>query len=58
MNVNVTSVWRLIRSTDPLLRASDAGRAILLSSGVAHSCRAFWGLMLPRKLPSKSWRAG
>jgi len=43
MNVNVTSVWRLIRSTDPLLRASDAGRAILLSSGVAHTCRAFWG---------------
>ena len=43
MNVNVTSVWRLIRSTDPLLRASDAGRAILLSSGVAHTCRTFWG---------------
>ncbi len=43
MNVNVTSVWRLIRTTDPLLRQSDAGRAILLSSGVAHSCRAFWG---------------
>ena len=43
MNVNVTSVWRLIRSTDPLLRLSDAGRAILLSSGVAQSCRAFWG---------------
>ncbi|MBN9044421.1 MAG: SDR family NAD(P)-dependent oxidoreductase [Rhizobiales bacterium] len=43
MNVNVTSVWRLIRSTDPLLRLSDAGRAILLSSGAAHSCRAFWG---------------
>jgi NAD(P)-dependent dehydrogenase (short-subunit alcohol dehydrogenase family) len=43
MNVNVTSVWRLIRSTDPLLRLSDAGRAILLSSGAAHSARAFWG---------------
>ncbi len=43
MNVNVTSVWRLIRSTDPLLRLSDAVRAILLSSGAAHSCRAFWG---------------
>ncbi|ENS18539.1 SDR family NAD(P)-dependent oxidoreductase [Brucella abortus] len=43
MNINVTSVWRLIRSVDPLLRASDAGRAIMLSSGVAHSCRAFWG---------------
>lgn len=43
MNVNVTSVWRLIRTTDPLLRASDAGRAILLSSGAAHTARAFWG---------------
>jgi NAD(P)-dependent dehydrogenase (short-subunit alcohol dehydrogenase family) len=42
MNVNVTSVWRLIRSVDPLLRLSDAGRAILLSSGAAHSARAFW----------------
>jgi len=43
MNVNVTSTWRLIRSVDPLLRKSDAGRAILLSSGAAHSARAFWG---------------
>ncbi|GAB1581516.1 SDR family NAD(P)-dependent oxidoreductase [Phyllobacterium phragmitis] len=43
MNVNVNSTWRLIRSVDPLLRQSDAGRAILLSSGVAHSARAFWG---------------
>lgn len=43
MNINVTSTWRLIRSLDPLLRVSDAGRAILLSSGAAHSARAFWG---------------
>jgi NAD(P)-dependent dehydrogenase (short-subunit alcohol dehydrogenase family) len=43
MNINVTSTWRLIRSLDPLLRASDAGRAILMSSGAAHSARAFWG---------------
>jgi NAD(P)-dependent dehydrogenase (short-subunit alcohol dehydrogenase family) len=43
MAVNVTATWRLIRSLDPLLRASDAGRAILLSSGAAHSARAFWG---------------
>ncbi|EKF42920.1 SDR family NAD(P)-dependent oxidoreductase [Nitratireductor indicus] len=43
MTVNVTSTWRLIRAVDPLLRASDAGRAILLSSGAAHSARAFWG---------------
>lgn len=43
MAVNVTANWRLIRSFDPLLRASDAGRAIFLSSGAAHSCRAYWG---------------
>jgi NAD(P)-dependent dehydrogenase (short-subunit alcohol dehydrogenase family) len=43
MNINVTSTWRLIRAVDPLLRASDAGRAIVMSSGAAHSARAFWG---------------
>jgi NAD(P)-dependent dehydrogenase (short-subunit alcohol dehydrogenase family) len=43
MAINVSSVWRLIRTTDPLLKLSDAGRAILLSSGVAHTARAFWG---------------
>ena len=43
MAVNVTANWRLIRSLDPLLRQSDAGRAIFLSSGAAHKCRAFWG---------------
>jgi NAD(P)-dependent dehydrogenase (short-subunit alcohol dehydrogenase family) len=43
MAVNVTGTWRLIRSVDPLLRLSDAGRAIVLSSGAAHSARAFWG---------------
>ncbi|MDQ6435125.1 SDR family NAD(P)-dependent oxidoreductase [Mesorhizobium sp. LHD-90] len=42
MTVNVTATWRLIRSVDPLLRLSDAGRAILLTSGLAHSARAFW----------------
>ena len=43
MAINVTSTWRLIRSLDPLLRLSDAGRAIIMSSGAAHSARAFWG---------------
>ncbi|MCB1382924.1 MAG: SDR family NAD(P)-dependent oxidoreductase [Notoacmeibacter sp.] len=43
MAINVTGTWRLIRSVDPLLRASDAGRAIVISSGAAHSCKAFWG---------------
>ncbi len=43
MTINVTATWRMIRSVDPLLRLSDAGRAILISSGAAHSARAFWG---------------
>lgn len=42
MSVNVTGTWRLIRSVDPLLRLSEAGRAIIVSSGAAHSARAFW----------------
>jgi len=43
MTINVTATWRLIRSVDPLLRLSDAGRAVVMSSAVAHSARAFWG---------------
>lgn len=43
MAVNVTATWRLIRTLEPLLIKSDQGRAILLSSGAAHSCRPFWG---------------
>ncbi|KQV63928.1 SDR family NAD(P)-dependent oxidoreductase [Rhizobium sp. Root1220] len=43
MNINVTATWRLIRSVDPLLARSDAGRAVILSSGAAHKCRPFWG---------------
>jgi NAD(P)-dependent dehydrogenase (short-subunit alcohol dehydrogenase family) len=43
MAVNVTANYRLIRSLDPLLRASDAGRAVFVSSGAAHKCLAYWG---------------
>jgi len=43
MLLNVTATWRLIRSVDPLLRQSDAGRALLLSSGASANPRAFWG---------------
>ena len=40
MAVNVTANWRLIRSLDPLLRRSDAGRAIFVTSGIANTRRA------------------
>ena len=43
MAVNVTANWRLIRSLDPLLRASDAGRAVFVTSGAAHKGTAYWG---------------
>ena len=43
MAINVTANWRLVRSLDPLLRRSDAGRAILMSSGAARHCRPYWG---------------
>lgn len=43
LDVNLTANWRLIRSLDPLLRASDAGRAIFVTSTVGHQARAFWG---------------
>jgi NAD(P)-dependent dehydrogenase (short-subunit alcohol dehydrogenase family) len=41
--VNVTANWRLIRSLDPLLRQSDAGRALFVSSGVVPLAQPFWG---------------
>ena len=44
MAVNVTANWRLIRSLDPLLRQSDAGRALFVTSGAAHKCTAYWGV--------------
>lgn len=43
MAVNVIANWRLIRSMDPLLRASDAGRAIFVTSGVARRVVPYWG---------------
>jgi NAD(P)-dependent dehydrogenase (short-subunit alcohol dehydrogenase family) len=43
LDVNVTANWRLLRSLDPLLRRSEAGRVLFLSSGVARKHIAFWG---------------
>lgn len=40
---NLTSVFRLIRSFEPLLKASDGGRAIFLTSGRAVRPKAYWG---------------
>ncbi len=43
LDVNLTANWRLLRSLDPLLRESDAGRVIMVSSGVAQTHKAYWG---------------
>src|SRR2546422_3202205 len=43
VDVNVTANWRLIRSLDPLLRNSDAGRALFVTSGAASKHTPFWG---------------
>ena len=41
--VNFTGVYRLIRSLEPLLKASTAARVIHLTTSVASEPRAFWG---------------
>ena len=41
--VNVTANWQLIRCMDPLLQRAPAGRAVFLTSSVAHKDRAYWG---------------
>ncbi len=43
MAVNVTANWRLICALDPLLKFSDAGRVVFLTSGRASRARAYWG---------------
>jgi NAD(P)-dependent dehydrogenase (short-subunit alcohol dehydrogenase family) len=43
MGVNLTASYRLIRSLEPLLRVSDAGRSVFVTSGAAARPRAFWG---------------
>jgi NAD(P)-dependent dehydrogenase (short-subunit alcohol dehydrogenase family) len=49
MAVNVTANYRLLRSTDLLLRQADAGRAVFVSSSSAKSARPFWGLYAASK---------
>ena len=43
LDINVTANWRLIRSLDPLLRQSEAGRVLFVSSTLARQVRPFWG---------------
>lgn len=43
ININLNANWRLIRTCDPLLRKSDAGRAIFVTSGASSGHHAYWG---------------
>ena len=53
--LNTTVNYRLIRSFDPLLRRSNAGRAIFVTSGAAKRSFPYWGPYsvgpMPEKLP-------
>jgi NAD(P)-dependent dehydrogenase (short-subunit alcohol dehydrogenase family) len=40
---NITAAYRLIRSLEPLLRASEASRAIFITASAATKPTAFWG---------------
>ncbi len=44
VGVNLTAAWRLIRTCEPPLRASDAGRAVFVTTGRVARPRAYWGL--------------
>ncbi|HEY8195059.1 MAG TPA: SDR family NAD(P)-dependent oxidoreductase [Hyphomicrobium sp.] len=43
IDINLNANWRLIRTLDPLLKRSDAGRAIFVTSGAASGKYAYWG---------------
>ncbi len=43
IDVNLTANWRLIRSLDPLLRRSEAGRAIFTTCAAGREALPYWG---------------
>jgi NAD(P)-dependent dehydrogenase (short-subunit alcohol dehydrogenase family) len=57
----VTANWRLVRTLEPLLRRSDAGRAIFVTSGAAQNAQPFWGAYATSKAALeamiKTWAA-
>ena len=62
LGVNLTANWRLIRTMEPLLKRSAAGRAIFVTSGAATNPRAYWGPYAASKAALealvKSWAHG
>jgi len=49
MKVNVTANWQLICAMDAVLRRSDAGRAVFVTSGAAHNIQSYLGLYAASK---------
>lgn len=43
ISINLNANWRLIRTLDPLLQRSKAGRVVFVSSGAASGRNAYWG---------------
>jgi NAD(P)-dependent dehydrogenase (short-subunit alcohol dehydrogenase family) len=41
--INLTANWRLIRSLDPLLRLSEAGRALFTTCAAGREALPYWG---------------
>ncbi|MEI6559591.1 MAG: SDR family NAD(P)-dependent oxidoreductase [Rhodospirillaceae bacterium] len=50
MTVNVFANYRLIRTLDPVLRLSGAGRAIFVTDGLKGESVPFWGLYAASKV--------
>lgn len=44
LDLNLTANWRLIRAFDPLLRRSDAGRALFPTCAQGRDPVAYWGV--------------
>lgn len=43
IDLNLNANFRLIRTLDPLLQKSDAGRMLFVSTGMADGAHAYWG---------------
>ncbi len=61
IDINLNANWRLIRTLDPLLKRSDAGRAVFVTSGASSGKYAYWGPYAASKAGLealvKSWAA-
>lgn len=53
-DVNVTANYRLIRAFAPLLKASDHGRAVFVTSGAAQTNTPYWGVYAAGKAALES----